>query len=325
MSNNNECLLITSDSIYSSVEDLFKNYNPDQKLSLTQEQIDEIERIEKATGLKNLQEVVAAMLYALLVNNPEIKGGNGELVPTSSAVTPYTNRLLKVNKFDFIAVIMFILSIYTLYLSYKQFNNIACTIIGDNAGEVITENVKSALKDVSFKEVSFFAYIFKVFTNFSKSMFVEQSERMRDNITKIIMGMIPDFKNEIMTTCYPGGSQNMLENVITSYISPSSTTECITKVTSMNMEKYLLGQKYMLDKILLSLSTSTRQVQDLASWGSYTGYACITYFGARRAGYIPGRLLKNGGKKNKSNKKNNKSNKKKNNSNKKNKKTRVKH
>jgi hypothetical protein len=205
-------------------------------------------------------------------------GGNDEILD-------YTNvprKKMVFSIYDFIAILGLIASIYIIYLSFVQFNEMICNITGNSVIElpsIVKDKLSESIKSLSGEELSYLSYMYKIFINFSNNIVSQQQKQISKLIHTTLTTAIPDITDRINSQCLTSetGWTGFFESATRSIISPTATTNCITRMTEILMHRFLNDQNEKINTLLTGLNTRTTQIQDLVFYGTKLGYASMAY------------------------------------------------
>lgn len=196
------------------------------------------------------------------------------LITHSSEIVPYSIRSISISTTDFTIIIIFVLSIYVLFLSYKQLNELTYTITGSVPSNLITESIKTVIKGFSYRETSFLKFIFDSITGVARN----HIQDLQNNIIKIIQDTLPNIQYEIISTCNFNTDYTLsLDNAITSFIGGATASNCIIKMTELISTKQLNDNIYLINKLNTIIITKSNLMHTYFNYGISGVATSITY------------------------------------------------
>ena len=209
------------------------------------------------------------------------------------------------NKYDFIAIVMLIASIFILYISFLKFNDLTKNVTHMSVDEIRTD-IQDQLTDAITKigklqteQVTFAKYIWSSIQTFGCSIVDTQTSRIKNIVTESLSNMVSDFTSVATETCIPrtevfsegaytvsssyignidlGKTLNTLVQTATAYSSPSATSSCVAN-TALSLQKKALEELfYQRTLILNQLSAQSSQAINFFSYGSSMGTTSVMY------------------------------------------------
>ena len=192
-------------------------------------------------------------------------------------------------KYDLTAIVFLLVSIYILFLSYKEFNSLACNITGNDI-TTLSEDARSTLKGAieqfsnSDKETTFVAYIFNIFLFFGNKIVAVQEQRIRQIIFDSLSAGIVDFSKLAVSTCT--GNADSIETLIKTTFYPTATASCISDTAVIYSNRFYENQKTTSQLLLTKLKTSTLNVINLTYIGASLGWPSLLYISYRIRGVV---------------------------------------
>jgi len=218
------------------------------------------------------------ILIKRLYPNGMMIGGDGEIVD-------YTNtprKKIVFTFYDFTAILSFIVSIYLLYLSFIQFNQLTCNITGNNVVELsleVKQQINQAIKSLSREEFTFLGYIYNIFTTFTNNVVSTQQQRIGNIVKTILSSSIPDFTQQVTSQCITNetGWTGFFEATARTFVSPEATSNCVMTMSQTLITGFLQQQQQQITILLTNLQTNSLQIQNLVVYGVRLGYASTAY------------------------------------------------
>jgi hypothetical protein len=199
---------------------------------------------------------------------------NKKLLTYSSEIVPYSNCIISVSTTDITIIIIFILSFYLLFLSYKQLNELTYTITGSVPSNLITESVKTVIKGFSYRETSFLKFIFDSINGVA----INHIQDLQNNIINIIQDTLPNIQYEIISTCNFNTNYALsLDNAITSFIGSATASNCIIKMSELIATKQLNDNIYLINKLNTIIITKSNLMHIYFNYGISGVATSITY------------------------------------------------
>jgi hypothetical protein len=224
-------------------------------------------------------------LIKKLYPGDQMIGGDDEIVTASPSV-----KQPGINRYDFLAVLAFIVSIYLLYLSYIQLNDLACNLTGSSVVQLSNEfkdQIVKAINNLPREQMPFLTYMYKIFSSFSTDIISSQTTAVSDiikkNVYTFLNEAIVDFSSTIKAECITKetGWTGYLEATAKTYFSSQATTNCMTKLNSNLIKMYMLKATNDIDLLFINIDTKKAQIKDLVYYGCSLGYYSIAYISYR--------------------------------------------
>lgn len=242
---------------------------------------DKIESMFTSQGIQFNKEGFKTLVERLYPKNIMF-GGDDEILD-------YTNipkKKIVFSIYDFVAILGLISSIYIIYLSFVQFNQMSCNITGNSIIElpsIVKDQLSESIKKLSGEELSYLSYMYKIFINFSNNIISQQQKQISKLIHTTLSAAIPDITDRVNSQCLTNetGWTGFFESATRSIISPTATTSCVTRMTELLMHRFFYDQNEKINILLTELNTKTIQIQDLVFYGTKLGYASLGYLAYR--------------------------------------------
>lgn len=238
---------------------------------------DKIESIFTSQGMQFNKEGFKTLVERLYPKNIMF-GGDDEILDYTN--TPRKKTVFSI--YDFVAILGLISSIYIIYLSFVQFNQMSCNITGNSIIElpsIVKDQLSESIKKLSGEELSYLSYMYKIFINFSNNIISQQQKQISKLIHTTLSAAIPDITDRVNSQCLTNetGWTGFFESATRSIISPTATTSCVTRMTELLMHRFFYDQNEKINILLTELNTKTIQIQDLVFYGTKLGYASLAY------------------------------------------------
>jgi len=303
--------------IHNSFDDIFLNlqeqYNKNETAVLNEEQhnflnniADFLEQQYSSQGIHFVKANFINFVKRFSGEEDTVVGGSDTLTTTTRK---RQKKTIKPNMYDFAAICSLFLSVFLIYLSYAQFNKLACKITGSSHLTQIPFDIKDklieAIQTVTTEEFTFMQYMYNVFTAFSLNIVTGQTSRISTIIQNILSQSVPEFTTQIQSACLTSGEgwSGFFETAAKTVISSEATSQCITKTSQELISNFLINQQHQINMLITQTQTSSIQIQNMLSYGTKLGYASITYLifriyelRASRIKMSKVRSIKNGGK-----------------------------
>ena len=275
---------ITINNFDEVISYLFDHYQRNETAILDTNEIELLNNVSEKTesiftsyGIQFNKEGFKTLVERLYPKNIMF-GGDDEILDYTN--TPRKKMMFSI--YDFVAILGLIASIYIIYLSFIQFNEMSCNITGNSIIElpsVVKDQLSESIKSLSGEELSYLSYMYKIFINFSNNIVSQQQKQISKLIHTTLNAAIPDFTDRINSQCLTNetGWTGFFESTTRSIISPTATTNCITRMTEILMHRFLNDQNEQINTLLTGLNTRTTQIQDLVFYGTKLGYASMGY------------------------------------------------
>lgn len=197
---------ITMNNFDEVISYLFDHYQRNETAVLDTNEIELLNNVSEKTesiftshGIQFNKEGFKTIVERLYPKNIMF-GGDEEILDYTN--TPRKKMVFSI--YDFVAILGLIASIYIIYLSFIQFNEMSCNITGNSIIElpsVVKDQLSESIKSLSGEELSYLSYMYKIFVNFSNNIVSQQQKQISKLIHTTLNAAIPDFTDRINSQC----------------------------------------------------------------------------------------------------------------------------
>jgi hypothetical protein len=260
-----------------------------------------LNELAKGEKIKFNKEGFKTFIRKLFVYDFSKFGGDDgdELVPYSKK-----NKMAP-NKYDFLAIVMFIASIFILYISFLKFKDLTENVSGMSLGEIssdIQTQVQDAItkiRELPVEQVTFVQYVWNSIQTFSCSIVETQSARIKNIVTESLSNMVVDFTSVATETCMPrtevitegaytlsssyignidlGKTLNTLVQGVSAYTTSTTTTSCVTN-TALSLQRRAIEELFHQRTLILNqLTAQSSQAIHFFTYGVSMGTTSVMY------------------------------------------------
>jgi len=221
-------------------------------------------------------------------------------------VVPYSKKNKNApNKYDFLAIVMFIASIFILYISFLKFKDLTENVSGMSVGEISSDiqsqvtDAVNKIRELPTEEVSFVKYIWSSIQTFSCSIVETQTSRIKNIVTESLSNMVTDFTSVATETCIPrtevfsegaytmstsvlgnidlGKTLNTLVQTASAYTTPSATSSCVAN-TALSLQRRAMEELFHQRTLILNqLNAQSSQAIQFFTYGASMGASSVMY------------------------------------------------
>jgi hypothetical protein len=264
---------------------------------LLDEIADKLNEIATAQNINFNKDGFKTFVKKLYVYDFKQFGGDpdDELVPYSRKKSYMPNR------YDFIAILLFICSIFILYISFVKFNELSQSITGmsiDEVGQDAKLQVQDALSKIRAlptEQITFLQYVWTSIQTFSCSIVETQTEKLRNIVKELLSHTVQDFTEIATRTCMPrtqvfteglysigsidlGSTLNTLVQGVSGLTSASATNSCILN-TVLSLKRRAIDELFHQQELILNqLTAQSTQAITFLTYGASMGTTSVMYF-----------------------------------------------
>jgi hypothetical protein len=221
-------------------------------------------------------------------------------------VVPYSKKNKNApNKYDFLSIVMFIASIFILYISFLKFKDLTENVSGMSVGEISSDiqsqvtDAVNKIRELPTEEVTFVKYIWSSIQTFSCSIVETQTSRIKNIVTESLSNMVADFTSVATETCIPrtevfsegaytmsnsyignidvGKTLNTLVQTASAYTTPSATSSCVAN-TALSLQRRAMEELFHQRTLILNqLNAQSSQAIQFFTYGASMGASSVMY------------------------------------------------
>jgi hypothetical protein len=228
---------------------------------------------------------------------------------------------------DFLAIVIFVGSIFVCYLAYIRFNELTMSVSGLSIGDMssqIGEDIKIAIdsvKNLPKNDLTFIQAIYRSFSSFFCSITDSQIQNISKFTQELLLNSIEDAKQKItdqaLTNCGLNSKIvtstdwmfgidkaigidkfvdtnkviNSFGNALAAATAPGATSSCVSSESMSAMQLLMLRKFSEMNSMVRSVETKGRQIASMLQLGSTLGAGSALYISNRlRQAIMPRRL-----------------------------------
>jgi hypothetical protein len=214
-------------------------------------------------------------IYSIIKSN----GQSGGVGPYDESIVEYqTQRKFRINNYDLIAALSFIVGLLCIVIAWYKLTNILSLIpISDNFNEEVKKAFYDNLKNVPIQNLNLFAYIFKVMSGMTGQILMSQQETIQLFLKDILYNVVKDASGQAIANCFnktPTSYFGAITNIVTAYVSPQAVQNCV-----LQMGKAYVN--YQMNLLTINIESNMVSISDLTIFGTKLTYASIVYISYR--------------------------------------------